>query len=196
MSQNINQYPRPNWGIKLVLETNDMSITNDERNYKEEVIFSPYLIAQSYGNKLPFYFDINDSNSVQQQNLFYKEYNFNNIFVSENFYNPDNIDLTCLTAGTSCDIGLTGIDNGLVTEMTGQTITFTNGINEYTKFDRLSYDRRLKLFQITGYTSTNNRFSGFNNTVLYEVVGKPAATVIISSPDFIALSNSFGDVKA
>jgi hypothetical protein len=56
--------------------------------------------------------------------------------------------------------------------MTGQIITFTNGINEYTKFDRLSYDRRLKLFQITGYTSTNNRFSGFNNTVLYEVVSE------------------------
>jgi hypothetical protein len=33
------------------------------------------------------------------------------------------------------------------------------------------FDRRLKLFQVTGNTqSPNVRFSGFNKTVLYEVV--------------------------
>jgi hypothetical protein len=172
VSQNINQYPRQNWGIKLSLESNDMSLTSDERNFNEEVVFSPYLIAQTYGNRLPFYFDTNDTLSVQPLNLIYKQYNFDNIFVSTNYYNPDNVDLSCLTANTSCDIGLTGIDNGLVTNMTGQTITFTNGINDFTKFDRLSFDRRLKMFQVTGYTGSNVRFSGFDKTILYEVVSK------------------------
>ena len=172
MSQNINQYPKPNWGIKLALDANDMSLVSDERNFNEEVIFSPYLIAETYGNRLPINFNINNSNSVQPLTLNYKEYDFNNVFVSQNFYNPDDLDLSCLSASTSCDIGLTGIDNGLVTQMTGQTITFTNGINDFTKFDRLSFDRRFKMFQVTGYTSSNVRFSGFDKTILYEVVSK------------------------
>ena len=172
MSQNINQFPKPNWGVKLALDLSDMTLSTDEINYKEEVVFSPYLIAETYGNRLPINFDINDLLSVQPISLYYKDYNFDNIFVSKNYYNPENIDLSCLTAGTSCDIGLTGIDNGLVESMTGQSITFTNGINDYTKFDRLSFDRRLKLFQVTGYTSTNVRFSGFDDTILYEVVSK------------------------
>lgn len=172
MSQNINQFPKPNWGIKLAIDASDMSLVSDERNFNEEVVFSPYLIAQTYGNRLPFYFDIDDSNSVQQYTLNYKYYNFNNVFVSKNYYNPDNLDLSCLTANTSCDIGLTGIDNGLVTTMTGQTITFTNGINNLTKFNRLSFDRRFKMFQVTGYTSSNVRFTGFNKTILYEVVSE------------------------
>ena len=172
MSQNINQYPRPNWGIKLAIDASDMSLVSDEKNFNEEVVFSPYLIAQTYGNRLPFSFDTNDTLSVQHLSLSYKQYNFNNVFVSTNYYNPDNIDLSCLTANTSCDIGLTGIDNGLVTGMTAQTITFTNGINDFTKFDRLSFDRRLKMFQVTGYTSSNIRFSGFDKTILYEVVSK------------------------
>jgi hypothetical protein len=172
VSQNINQYPRPNWGVKLSIDTSDMSLVSDERNFNEEVVFSPYLIAQTYGNRLPFSFDTNDTLSVQPLSLSYKQYDFDNVFVSTNYYNPDNIDLSCLTANTSCDIGLTGIDNGLVTGMTGQTITFTNGINDFTKFDRLSFDRRLKMFQVTGYTSSNVRFSGFDKTILYEVVSE------------------------
>ena len=159
-------------GIKLAIDASDMSLVSDERNFNEEVIFSPYLIAQTYGNRLPFSFDTNDTNSVQSLFLSYKQYDFNNVFVSTNYYNPDNVDLSCLTANTSCDIGLTGIDNGLVTGMTAQTITFTNGINDFTKFDRLSFDRRLKMFQVTGYTSSNIRFSGFDKTILYEVVSK------------------------
>jgi hypothetical protein len=35
------------------------------------------------------------------------------------------------------------------------------------------FDRRLKMFQVTGYTSSPNvRFSGFDKTILYEVVSK------------------------
>jgi hypothetical protein len=172
--QNINQYVYPNWGLNFALETYDMSLTSDERNYNQEVVFSPYLIAQTYGNRLPFYFDINNPLSVQDLTLNYKDYNQNNIFVSQNFYNPKELDITCFNSHTSCDIGLTGIDNGLVTKMTGETITFTEGIfSDNLKFDRMYFDRRLKLFQVTGNTqSPNVRFSGFNKTVLYEVVSK------------------------
>ena len=81
MSQNINQFPKPNWGVKLALDVSDMTLSTDERNYKEEVVFSPYLIAETYGNRLPINFDINDSISVQPIVLQYKNYNFDNIFV-------------------------------------------------------------------------------------------------------------------
>jgi len=171
--QNINQFNRRNLFPILSLETFDMSVTSDELGFNQEVVFSPYLIAQTYGDRLPFYFDINNPDTVQKLTLSYKNYNRNNIFVSQNYYNPDKLDLSCQLSGSSCDIGLTGIDNGLVTGMTGQTIIFTNGLLPNSlKFDRLSFDRRLKLFQVTGNTTNSNRFSGFNKTVLYEVVSK------------------------
>jgi hypothetical protein len=172
--QNINQYVKPNWSLKLNLESNDMSLTSDERDFNQEVVFSPHLIAEGYGNRLPVYFDINNPVSVQPLILSYKSYNPNNIFVSKYFYNEDNLDLTCFTAQTSCDIGLTGTDNGLVTNIKGDEINFTNGLfNGFLKFERLYFDRRLKMFQVTGYTdSPNIKFSGFDKTVLYEVVSK------------------------
>jgi hypothetical protein len=172
--QNINQYGKPNWGIKLNLNSQDMSLSNDERDYNEEVVFSPYLIAQTYGNRLPFSIDINNNLSVQNQILNYKEYNEDNVIISLNYYNKDNEDLSCYSGSTSCDIGLTGTDNGLVDSLTGQTITFTKGLFEDSfKFNRLYFDRRLKMFQVTGYTSSPNiSFSGFDKTILYEVVSK------------------------
>jgi hypothetical protein len=46
-SQNIRQFtPRNNFPL-LTLETYDVSLTSDEQNYNEEVVFSPYLIAQT-----------------------------------------------------------------------------------------------------------------------------------------------------
>ncbi len=146
--QNINQYVRPNWQLIESLEINDFSLTSDEKDYNEEVVFSPYLIAQTYGNKLPVYIDINNPLTVQPLTLNYKQYNENNIFVSQNYYNPEEKDLTCFSSSTSCDIGLTGIDNGLVDQMTGQTIYFTNGLySDYLKFSRMYYDRRFKIFR-------------------------------------------------
>jgi hypothetical protein len=171
--QNINQYVYKKYNIGLVSESMDMSLTSDERDYKEEVIFSPYLIAQTYGNKLPFYFDIDNYLTAQQLNLTYKNYNYNNIFVSQNIYNPNNENLGCFSASSSCDIGFTGIDNGLVSQIGNQTIYFTNGLfSDGLKFNRLFYDRRMKLHQVTGYTSDDNRFEAFDKRTLYEVVSK------------------------
>jgi hypothetical protein len=173
-SQNINQYSNPNWFLNFSLESNDMSLSTDEKEFNEEVVFSPYLIAQTYGNRLPVYFDTNNSITSQKITLNYKQYNDNNIFVSQNFYNPENKELSCYKTNTSCDVGLVGTDNGLVTKLTGETITFTEGLfDDFLKFNRLYFDRRLKLFQVTGYTNSPNiRFSGFNKTILYEVVSK------------------------
>ncbi len=146
--QNIRQFVSNNNILQLSLESFDMSLTSDELNFNQEVVFSPYLIAQTFGNRLPFNFDINNPTSVQNIPLVYKNYNFNNIFVSQNYYNPKEEILSCELSGSSCDIGLTGIDNGLVSGMTGETIVFTEGLLPNSlKFNRLYFDRRLKLHQ-------------------------------------------------
>lgn len=177
--QNINQYVFKKWRIIERPIIQDFSLASDEKNYKEEVIFSREIIAHNDGNKLPISFDLDDSNSSELFVLNYKNYNpFNNL-ISTNFYNPKNEDLTCFSSQTSCDIGLTGIDNGLVSEMTGQTITFTKGLlSESEKFNRLSFDRRLKLHQVTGYTwQPNLQFSGLPENMLFEVVSKQNSKV-------------------
>ena len=157
--QNINQYVFQKYKINTVNESMDMSLSSDERDYNEEVIFSPYLIAETYGNKLPINIDINNPLTSQGLTLNYKNFNSNNVFVSQNYYNPNNEDLTCFSSSTLCDVGLTGIDNGLVDKMTGETLNYTKGLyNDFLKFDRLHFDRRFKLFQVTGHTQSNNNF--------------------------------------
>jgi hypothetical protein len=171
--QNINQYSYKKFNLNLIYDGMDMSLASDERDYNEEVVFSPYIIAQTYGNKVPFYFDLDDSETSQQINLNYKQFNPNNVIVSQNYYNPDDKDLSCFSESSSCDIGFTGIDNGLVDNMDNQTINFTQGIfNDSVKFDRLFFDRRLKLFQVTGYTTDDSRFEVFTKQTLYEIISK------------------------
>jgi hypothetical protein len=176
--QNINQYVYPKLRLNIVNDCEDMSLASDEVDYNQEVVFSPYLIAQTYGDKLPISIDISNTNTAQNLTLTYKNYNYNNVFVSQNYYNPENKDLSCFSSSTACDIGLTGIDNGLVTSMNGENIYFTNGLfDDIVKFDRTYFDRRFKMFQVTGYTSQNERFSAIPDTTLYEVVSKSGTTV-------------------
>lgn len=148
--QNINQYVFKKNRLNLVYDGQDMSLASDETGYNEEVVFSPYIIAQTYGNKLPLYFDINNILTAQDLTLTYKNFNSNNIFVSQNYYNPKKENFCELTATTLCDIGLTGIDNGLTDKMSGKNLYFTKGLFDDTlKFDRLHVDRRMKLIQVT-----------------------------------------------
>jgi hypothetical protein len=171
--QNINQYVYEKFKLNISLDNTDMSLSSDENDYQQEVIFSPYLIAQTFGNKLPIYYDTNSLLTNLQQPLSYKSYDVENIFVSQNYYNINNDNFCNFSSNTACDIGLTGIDNGLVNKMSGETINFTNGVyNDYLKFQRLFFDRRMKMFQVTGYTSENHRFSGISANTLYEVVSK------------------------
>ena len=126
--QNINQYNYPKLKMSVVYDGQDMCLASDEVDFNQEVVFSPYLIAEGDGTRLPVYLDLNNPLSSQGLTLNYGSYNSNNIIVSENYYEYADLRLDCFTAHTSCDIGLTGIDNGLVNEIEGQTITFTNGL--------------------------------------------------------------------
>jgi hypothetical protein len=82
--------------------------------------------------------------------LDYGDYFTENTLVSLNYYNPNNDDLSCLTGSSLCDIGLTGIDNGLVPQMSGETIYYTMGLyTGLTKWDRYHFDRRTKLIAVT-----------------------------------------------
>lgn len=176
--QNINQYVFNKFYLLPTNENMDLSLASDEKNYDDEVVFSDQIIAYFDGNRLPLQFDINDLDSAPDFTLNYKEFNPNNVLLSTNYWNPNNINLSCFSAFTLCDIGLTGIDNGLVNQMTGETITITNGLlSDSDKFNRLMFDRRMKLIQVTGYTSSpNERFSGYSATTLYEIVSKTGTT--------------------
>jgi hypothetical protein len=177
--QNINQYNFNKWYIKPVRKIFDISLASDERDYNEEVVFSTNLIAYNNGDRLPIYFDLNNSDSSQQFTITYGQFLSANTLVSLNYYNPENQDLNCLTASTLCDIGLTGIDNGLVPQMTGETINYTMGLfTGSSKWNRYYYDRRQKLINITGYTNPpNQRFSGNTKETVYNIVTKTGNTI-------------------
>ena len=152
--QNINQYNFSKWYLTPSWYNVDMSLASDEVDYNQEVVFSTELIAQNDGNRLPIYFDLNNPESFQQITLNYGDYNTGNTLVSLNYYNPNNENLSCFTGDSLCDIGLTGTDNGLVPEMSGETIYFSMGLyTGSTKWDRYHFDRRTKLIPITAYTT-------------------------------------------
>ena len=153
--QNIYQYKFKKWYVKPSSQYFDISVASDEIDFNEEVVFSNDLIGQDDGNILPIYFDLNNSGSSQMITLEYGDFNSGNTLVSLNYYNPNNENLTCFTSSTLCDVGLTGIDNGLVPNFSGETIQFTMGLfTGITKWNRYSFDRRTKLIPITYYTNT------------------------------------------
>ena len=171
--QNINQYNYPKLKLQVVYDGQDMSLASDEVDYNQEVVFSPFIIGVDNGKKLPVNIDLNDNMSTLKLTLKYGEYNPNNVVISKSFYQPDDLDINCFTAKTSCDIGLTGIDNGLVPTIKDQTINFTNGLfADSLKFNRMYYDRRMKFFQTTTNVPNNNIFSGISNYTAYEMVSK------------------------
>jgi hypothetical protein len=172
--QNIREYNYRKWYIRPSGQNLDVNLASDERDYNEEVVFSPNLIAQNDGNRLPIYFDLNNSGSSQLFVLNYGIYNSANTLVSLNYYNPNDENLDMFTASTLCDIGLTSIDNGLVDIMSGESISFTMGLlDDVDKFNRYDFDRRFKMFQVTGYTDPpNERFSGNTDRTVYEIVSK------------------------
>lgn len=92
--QNINQYNFNKWYLINRSEIQDFSLASDEKDYKEEVIFSDKLIAEDDGVKLPFSFDLNNPNNSELFILNYNNYNPNNNLVSSNYYNPNNEDIT------------------------------------------------------------------------------------------------------
>jgi surface protein len=162
--QNINQYNFRRFGLKPVNEVTDLSLASDEKSYDQEVIFSPLLIGEDDGNRMPFKFNFNSSGTTLCQTsacVFSAD-----TIVSENYWNPTDTDPNfCPIVTNLCDVGLTGIDNGLVQNMSGETIQTTTGLytNISDKFSRYKYDRRMKLHPITGFTTTQNRLWNDNS---------------------------------
>ena len=176
--QNINQYNYPKLKLQVIYDGQDMSLASDEVDYNQEVIFSPYLIGSDDGKKLPINLNLNSPLTTQNLTLNYGVYNPNNVIVSESFYTPEDLNLSCFSASTTCDIGLTGIDNGLVTKIKGDSLNFTNGLfPDSLKFNRLYFDRQMKFFQTTTNVPGNNKFSGVSEYTTYQMVSKTDPTV-------------------
>jgi hypothetical protein len=175
--QNINQYNFRRWGIKPVNEVTDICLASDEKDYDQEVVFSPLLIGENDGNRMPFKFDFNSSETTicQTGNCSFDD----DVIVSENYWNPTDTDPNfCPVVTDLCDVGLTGIDNGLVKHMSGETIQITTGL--YTtsadKYSRYKYDRRMKMHPITGFTTSENRLwndNSYNYNMSYATDGNP-----------------------
>ena len=175
--QNINQYNFRRWGIKPVNEVTDICLASDEKDYDQEVVFSPLLIGENDGNRMPFKFDFNSSGTTICQT---GDCSFDNdVIVSENYWNPTDTDPNfCPIVTDLCDVGLTGIDNGLVKHMSGETIQITTGL--YTTsadtYSRYKYDRRMKMHPITGFTTSENRLwndDSYNYDMSYATDGSP-----------------------
>lgn len=176
--QNIEKYFTNKYDLRLDGSGYfDLTLAGDESDYDQESVFSDSLIGEFDGNRLPINIDLNSALCNQKTDLTWSGDQRNNILISSNYYNPDNEDLNCYTAQTLCDIGLTAIDNGLTSKMTGETLTFTMGINDFEKFNPLFYDRRFKMHSVNTYAeSPNERLNG-NDLTVYNIVSKENDTV-------------------
>ena len=179
-TQNLNTYYYPKY--KSFLNSRqyfDLTLAADERDYDEEVVFSTDIIAANDGTRLPIRLDLNDTGSCPQLSMSFDVFYTGATLVSKNYYNPNNLDLDCISAFTgTCDIGLVATDNGLYTGMTGQTLYYTMGVRDDYKFHPHYYDRRMKLHMVTGYTTPPNTvFSGRPKTAMYNIVSKTAPSI-------------------
>jgi hypothetical protein len=179
--QNINQYNFNKIGFRPVNEIIDITLASDELNYDTETVFSAKLIAEDDGNRMPFNFDFDYSGNSSG-------YSSTDVIVSKNYYNPNKENLLINQKIYSlCDVGLTGIDNGLTQSITGETLEFNTGL--YTQsadtYNRLKFDRRLKLHPITGFTTNTNRIYN-DNSYSYNI-----ASGTTSSGKYSSLNGSF-----
>ena len=177
--QNINNYYFNKLDAKLSEHDYfDITLSSDKDGYDTEVVFSDNIIGENNSTLLPINIDLNSDLCNQKETLLWDKFYSGNTLISKTFYNPNNEDLSCKTATTLCDIGLTATDNGLYDKMSGESITFTMGINDFEQFNPHYYDRRFKLHPVTGYTnSPNQRFSGNSKDTLYNIVSKSGSTV-------------------
>ena len=171
LGQNIKNYYFNRSDIRLSNIGNyDITLSSDNLKYNSEVVFSKKLIGEEDGNVLPINIDLNSVLSNQKLELLWDNYYTGNTLLSKNYYNPNNESFDCLTATSLCDIGLTAIDTGLYDSMTGETITFTMGINDDEMFNPHYYDRRFKMHPVGTYAKNpNHRFSG-NTATVYNIV--------------------------
>jgi hypothetical protein len=94
--QNINQYNYPKLKLQIIYDGQDMSLSSDEVDYNQEVVFSPFLIGLQNGKKLAVNLNLNSPLTTQNLDLIYGTYDPNNVIVSENFYDPEGLNFNCL----------------------------------------------------------------------------------------------------
>ena len=174
-TQNINNYYFNRFDLKLNSNQYfDITLASDEKDYDEEVVFSPYIIAYDDGNRLPISIDLNNPLSNAKNKLYWGTYDSGNTATSLNYYNITNEDLSCYTGFTGlCNVGLTSIDNGLFPRMSGETLYYTMGIDTGTTYSSQYYDRRFKMRPVWSYAkSPNYKFSGITANTAYYIVNK------------------------
>tara|TARA_R100000664_G_scaffold34218_1_gene55193 strand:- start:5798 stop:8386 length:2589 start_codon:yes stop_codon:yes gene_type:complete len=149
--QNLNNYYFNRLDAKLNYSAYyDFFLAADERDFNTEVVYSPYIIGVQ-GNsiftttggsfasdKLTIWLDLNSTGSTHQPTLYCNDYLSNNTVLSLSYWdearpNQHDVDCRCIKCETKgfepegsfvesiCDIGLTGIDNGLTYYMSGNT---------------------------------------------------------------------------
>lgn len=161
--QNIGDKPQNNFYLALAREMYDIYLTPDEKDYDKETVFSDKIIAEDDGNRMPLNFDFNHGSIVGcfNCNSFSAE-----TILSKNYWNPNNDNLSLCNIETEiCDAGLTGIDNGLTSGMTGNSIFIYSGLytNNSDKYSRYKYDRRMKMHPIATFTTSQNRILNDNS---------------------------------
>lgn len=174
--QNINSNDLVKLKLFPAREITDISLSSDEKNFDEETVFSNQVIAYNDGNRLPIYFDFSSVDSFNSQNL--TSFTQNSI-VSKNYW----VDSPDIVESEICDIGLCGMDNGLVSVMTGATIQTYNGVysGATDKFNRYKFDKRMKMIPITGFTNENNRIfndGSYNYNITAENDGDDVGTYV------------------
>ena len=156
----------------------DIFLTSDERDYNREVVFSPYLICVGEhinaflsgktwcSDCLPLWIDLSNSQSSRQLHPYLcTDYDENNTLLSLPYWcssQPNESDSQCTcpkcennrySAYTEfvesiCDVGLTGVDNGLVQYMSGNTTEYDVCKLEFVKISAFTAT-------ISGKTDTN-----------------------------------------
>lgn len=177
-TQNINNYFSNNYKVKLEYdEYFDLKIVSDEKDYDEEVVFSNNLIGENDGNRLPINIDLNSDLSSEKSQILWGPIFPSKPIVSKNHYNPNQDDLDCTSETSLCDVGLVGTDNGLYNSMTGETLTFTMGINESETFNPHYFDRRFKMNTVTSHSNQPNERFESNEKTIYNIVSKTNQSV-------------------
>ena len=149
--QNLNNYYFNRLDAKINYSSYyDFFLAADERDFNQEVVYSNDIIGV-YGktiytstggsfasDKLTIWLDLNSTGSTYQPTLDCNDYIPNNTVLSRSYWdkarpNQHDVDCRCIKCETSgfapegsfvesiCDIGLTGIDNGLTYYMSGNT---------------------------------------------------------------------------
>ncbi len=84
-TQNINNYYFNRFDLKLNSNQYfDITLASDEKDYDEEVVFSPYIIAYDDGNRLPISIDLNNPLSNAKNKLYWGTYDSGNTATSLN----------------------------------------------------------------------------------------------------------------